>query len=90
LWKARRRDQLQREPLCALCFEKGEIVGATVADHFPPCGDDFNAFVLGPLRSLCSSCHDALSGFVHKAYKPDIGADGYPLDPRHPWYRGAK
>ena len=34
-----------------LCKEQGKIEPATVADHFPPCGADYNAFVLGELRS---------------------------------------
>ena len=88
LWKNRRAHQLRAEPLCALCKAEGRITGATIADHFPPCGDDYNAFVLGPLRSLCASCHDALSGFVHRGYSLDIGADGYPVDERHPFWRG--
>jgi 5-methylcytosine-specific restriction enzyme A len=84
LWKARRANQLAKEPLCRLCLDAGEVTGATIADHRPPCGSDFNAFVQGNLRSLCSAHHDALSGFVHRGYRPDIGADGFPLDPNHP------
>jgi 5-methylcytosine-specific restriction protein A len=87
LWKTRRAHQLQVEPLCCLCKEKGKIEPATVADHFPPCGADYNAFVMGPLRSLCAACHDALSGFVHKGYSSEIGLDGFPVDSNHPFNR---
>jgi 5-methylcytosine-specific restriction enzyme A len=87
LWKNRRAHQLLVEPLCVLCEAEGRVTGATVADHFPAHDGDFNAFVRGPLRSLCAPCHDNLQGFTHKSYQPDIGADGYPLDPRHPWYK---
>jgi 5-methylcytosine-specific restriction protein A len=88
-WKERRRHQLQAEPLCALCLAKGELTGATVADHIEPHAGDWNKFVLGALRSLCAECHDGLQpSFRHKPYRLDIGADGFPLDPRHPWYRG--
>jgi 5-methylcytosine-specific restriction enzyme A len=87
LWKNRRRHQLEVEPLCCLCEGEGRVTGATVADHFPPCGNDYDAFVLGPLRSLCAACHDALQGFAHRGYRCDIGEDGYPIDPAHPFYR---
>ena len=63
---------------------------ATVADHFPAHNNDYTAFVRGPLRSLCAACHDNLQGFTHRGYSLEIGVDGYPIDPRHPWYRGAK
>jgi 5-methylcytosine-specific restriction enzyme A len=84
-WKNRRRHQLRVEPLCVLCKAEGRITGATVADHHPPHGGDYNAFVLGPLRSLCAPCHDALNGIVHKGYSCEIGVDGYPIDPAHPF-----
>jgi hypothetical protein len=29
-----------------------------------------------------------LQGIIHKPYRRDIGVDGYPLDPAHPFYRG--
>jgi 5-methylcytosine-specific restriction enzyme A len=88
LWKERRRHQLQTEPLCCLCREAGRITPATIADHFPAHAGQWNAFVMGPLRSLCAPCHDALQGFPHKGFSTAIGVDGLPLDPRHPWYRG--
>jgi 5-methylcytosine-specific restriction protein A len=87
LWKERRRHQLQIEPLCAICLAEDRITGATIADHFPPHGGDYNVFVLGPLRSLCAPCHDALQGFKHKGYSCEIGVDGYPIDPAHPFNR---
>ena len=86
LWKNRRAHQLRVEPLCAICKAKGRITGATVADHIEPHRGDYNAFVLGKLRSLCAPCHDAMQGFAHKPYRCDIGLDGYPIDPRHPFY----
>ena len=59
LWKNRRFHQLQVEPLCCLCKEHGKIEPATVADHFPPCGADFNAFVMGPLWGASGPCAHA-------------------------------
>jgi 5-methylcytosine-specific restriction enzyme A len=88
LWRNRRAHQLRAEPLCSICKAEGRITGATVADHVEPHKGDYNRFVLGPLRSLCAPCHDNLQGFTHKPYRPDIGIDGYPIDPNHPWWRG--
>jgi hypothetical protein len=48
----RAKHQLQIKPLCALCEEQGRVVPATIADHHPTHKGDYNAFVLGPLRSL--------------------------------------
>jgi 5-methylcytosine-specific restriction enzyme A len=87
IWKMKRAHQLRAKPLCAICKAEGRITGATIADHDPPHLGDYNAFVMGPLRSLCAACHDALQGFKHKGYSREIGLDGYPIDERHPFYR---
>jgi 5-methylcytosine-specific restriction enzyme A len=74
LWKNRRAHQLRIEPLCVICKAEGRITGATIADHFPAHRGDYNAFVLGPLRSLCAACHDNLQGF-------NTAAIAWPLAP---------
>jgi hypothetical protein len=44
-------------------------------------------FWLGPFQSLCKECPDSTKRFVEqRGYRPDIGLDGWPLDPRHPVY----
>lgn len=87
-WRARAKRQLRVDPLCCLCKEQGRITPATIADHFPPHGGDYNAFMLGPLRSLCRPCHDGLQPwFKHRGYSSAIGDDGYPLDKNHPFNR---
>ena len=88
LWKNRRAHQLQIEPLCRLCLDRGDVTPATVADHIEPHKGNYNAFVLGPLRSLCAPCHDGLQpSFKRRGYSTAIGVDGYPVDPAHPFYR---
>jgi 5-methylcytosine-specific restriction protein A len=52
-WRRGAKHQLATAPLCALCEEQGRITPATIADHHPLHRGDYNAFVLGPLRSLC-------------------------------------
>ena len=90
-WRTRAKHQLRAEPLCELCKAEGKITPATIADHSPPHGGDYNAFLHGPIRSLCKPCHDGLQpSFKHKGYRPDIGADGYPVDPKHPFYTGSR
>jgi hypothetical protein len=50
---------------------------------------DINKFWLGPFQSLCKECHDSTKKFVElHRFRPDIGLDGWPLDPRHPCYTG--
>lgn len=89
VWRTMREHQLSKEPLCAICFEQGCVTPATVADHVEPHLGDWNKFRLGPLRSLCKEHHDGLQpAFKHRGYRLDIGPDGYPLDPAHPFYRG--
>jgi 5-methylcytosine-specific restriction protein A len=84
-WQRRARTQLAAEPLCALCAERGLVVPATVADHVEPHGGDVNRFWLGKLQSLCASCHSRdKRQEERKGFRPDIGLDGWPIDPRHP------
>jgi hypothetical protein len=39
---------------CQLCLEAGHVTPATVADGIEPHRGHWNAFRLGPLRSLCA------------------------------------
>jgi 5-methylcytosine-specific restriction endonuclease McrA len=86
-WRRRAHHQLRIEPLCASCLERNRVTPATIADHHPPHKGDYNKFVLGPLRSLCKPCHDGLQAIKHKGYRPDVGDDGFPIDPAHPFNR---
>lgn len=57
-WRARRAEQLAREPLCARHLARGEVVAATVANHVRPHRGDWELFINGPLESVCKPCHD--------------------------------
>jgi 5-methylcytosine-specific restriction enzyme A len=84
-WRNRARHQLLIEPLCRFCKERGLVVPATIADHCVPHRGDWNAFWLGELQSLCGPCHNRAKRYEeNRGFRPDIGLDGYPLDPRHP------
>jgi 5-methylcytosine-specific restriction endonuclease McrA len=74
-------------PLCAYCLKAGRVVPAVAADHVVRHQGSINAFLLGELQSLCASCHNQTKRYEEaRGYKPDIGADGYPVDDQHPCY----
>ena len=84
-WQRIRRYQLLEYPLCKYCAEHGLVTAATICDHIEPHGGDVNKFWLGPFQSLCKPCHDSAKRFVEtRGYRPDVGLDGWPLDPNHP------
>ena len=71
----------------AFCLERGIVTAAEICDHVEPHNGDVNKFWLGPFQSLCKRCHDSTKRFVERwGFRPDIGLDGWPLDPRHPVY----
>jgi 5-methylcytosine-specific restriction protein A len=87
-WARIRRYQLLEHPLCKYCAERGIVTPATICDHVEPHRGDVNKFWLGPFQSLCKSCHDSTKRLVEtRGFRPDIGLDGWPIDPRHPCYQ---
>ena len=86
-WKERRRHQLQIEPLCPALQRARPRHGSDHCGSFPQHGGSWNAFRTGPLRSLCKPCHDSLQAIKHKGYRCDVGDDGFPVDPNHPFNR---
>jgi hypothetical protein len=68
-----------------MCRARGIITPATIADHVTPHKGDWNAFSLGPLQSLCETCHNSRKQAAERrGYTADVGDDGWPLDPKHP------
>jgi 5-methylcytosine-specific restriction protein A len=87
-WARIRKYQLLEHPLCKYCLERGLVTLATICDHVEPHHGDVNKFWTGKLQSLCKHCHDSTKRLIEqRGYRPDIGLDGYPLDPNHPCYR---
>ena len=71
-----------------MCLRENRLTPATCVDHVEPHRGDYNKFRLGKLQSLCAHCHSSTKATVEKrGYDPAIGADGWPLDPQHPFYR---
>ena len=80
-WRRVRRQQLRKEPLCAMCFERGLITAATVADHVVPHRGDWNLFWTGKLQGLCVACHNGDKQSMDRTGRPrvTIGLDGWPI-----------
>ncbi len=88
-WRTRRARQLQDEPLCRTCQRLGRTTAATVADHIIPHRGDVTLFFEGALQSLCDEepfrCHSRVKQREEAlGFNPAVGADGFPIDPRHP------
>ena len=57
-WKATKRSQLSRQPLCAACLLRGVICQADHVDHvFPWTQIGKHAFTRNIYQSLCLNCH---------------------------------
>lgn len=87
-WLLIRENQLRREPLCAYCLKANTLTTATVCDHVDMHGGDPALFWLGPWQSLCEHHHNSTKQQQEKTgYSDEIGADGTPIDPDHPFNR---
>ena len=88
-WKRLRKMVLADEPLCRRCTDFGLITAATVVDHIKRVEERPDLKLdRANLQPLCKTCHD---GAKHsediRGYSRDIGADGWPVDKRHPFHR---
>jgi|SRR5215468_6480678 len=85
-WKRLRKLQLMQHPLCKFCLERGIVTAANVVDHVAP-----HKGITGDLQSLCEPCHNSAKRQVElRGYRLDIGVDGYPIDPNHPFNRAGE
>lgn len=56
-----------------------------VVDHIDPHRGDPDKFWNGPKQTLCPDDHDSVKqGMERRGFSTEIGADGFPVDPRHP------
>lgn len=92
-WLALRAEHLAAHPVCVTCEAAGRTTAATVVDHKTPHrGDERLFFDPGNVQSLCDEepyrCHSRHKQREERlGYSPGVGADGFPVDPRHPAYR---
>ena len=74
-----------------MCASRGVVSVACIADHVVSHRGDWNEFVTGALQSLCEPCHNSAKRLLDlHGYRPDVGEDGWPLDPAHPANRPHK
>jgi hypothetical protein len=79
---------LRQQPLFKFCLERGIVTAANVVDHVTPHRGNWNAFVTGELQSLCEPSRNSAKRQIElRGYRTDIGLDGFPTDPRHPFNR---
>ena len=81
-WRRKSRAQLQREPLCCDCLERGLVVPAEHADHIVPHRGDPDLFWRGALASRCAPCHSIKTAreqgkTVKRAVSPDGSLEGW-------------
>ena len=92
IWHKRLRpQQLAKEPLCKRCLAEGKTTAATVVNHIKPHRGDWSLFAdPDNLESLCAPHHDRdVQGEEVRGFSKAIGADGWPVDPNHPFNRTA-
>jgi 5-methylcytosine-specific restriction enzyme A len=85
-WKQLRAVQLARFPLCAQCMMRKKYVPATVVHHIRKHEGNWKLFNdPNNLQSVCKPCHDGtLQQEEKRGYTGVVGADGWPIDPKHP------
>ena len=89
-WRRVRAEKLRQQPCCEWCGASGP--GLHV-DHVVAVKDRPDRWAdLDGLRVLCPSCHNRRShrdGHRGRKARPvfQCGADGFPVDPGHPWNR---
>jgi len=88
-WLKIREDQLLKQPLCQRCYDRGEIVPATVAHHVNRHGGDRLKFFSGPFASSCKACHDQIEQIIEaRGFEVGCDRDGRPIAADHPWNAG--
>ncbi|MEM1344348.1 MAG: HNH endonuclease [Pseudomonadota bacterium] len=85
-WARKRWAQLTADRFtCRRCGRIEHDDAKLVADHITPHRGDAGLFWNGALQTLCQSCHSgAKQAEECRGYDDTIGADGWPVDPRHP------
>ncbi len=91
-WRKARASFLAANPLCVFCERLGRVTAATVVDHKIPHRSDARLFWnRSHWQSLCTPHHSGTKQAQEKSgrtYSRDVGVDGLPVDPCHPWNKG--
>ena len=85
-----KREHLFLHPLCAECERQGRVRLAVELDHIVPLHQNGPDWDVDPsnAQGLCVPCHREKT-VRERGGVPKLGADadGWPLDPNHPWRR---
>jgi 5-methylcytosine-specific restriction protein A len=64
-WRALRKRQLNKQPLCEICLAEGRFNRATLVHHKVGIRDGGDGLSADNLQSLCWSCHSRLEKSKH-------------------------
>ena len=84
-WRAKRKLQLQIEPLCEFCQSRGILKPADVVDHVEPHRGDRAKFWDGALQSLCHTCHSSTKARIENGTDAGCDEQGNPYAPNEHW-----
>jgi 5-methylcytosine-specific restriction endonuclease McrA len=86
-WRKLRKQQLDKEPLCAVHLRRGLERPASIVDHIKPFGESRKLFEdPNNLQSLCPMCHISAKKIQqNKGIMPGCDENGLPLDSNHEW-----
>jgi len=80
-WQKKRKAFLKANPICVMCYARGIITVARIADHIEPHKGDEAKFWGNALQALCKQCHDSDKQRIERGSKPKpiTGEDGWPV-----------
>lgn len=86
-WAAIKAHRKAKEPYCRKCAAVGLKTPVDIIDHVEPHrGRRELFFRFENTQSLCKQCHDSTKQQSEVlGYSTEIGPDGLPIDPRHPF-----
>lgn len=89
-WRIRRDKQLNKTPWCEPCRLLGKTRKATACNHKVPHRGDRKLFDIGELESCCANCHSqGIQRDENLGYRRQLGDDGWPTDPAHPFVKAS-
>lgn len=91
-WKCLRQEALRRDHgLCQICLRQGFTNGGNVVDHIEPHkGNPELFYKLDNLQTLCKVHHDSdKQSEESRGYGTGVDENGFPLDPKHPAWKGS-